>query len=109
MLTTFLAILVYLIGCVLAYGRLYASEALIDAKYPELPPANQPSSFIDGIIWFSWLSFFVGVFIYFQDERGQPYARFLRFHNQDIREQHLANPQAAEWRRMGLIEDISIH
>ena len=108
MLTTFLAILIYLIGCVLAYGRQYAGDSLIDAKYPQLPPAADQHSPIRGLILTSWLSFLVDTYIYFMDERGHPYAKFLRFSNQDIIEQHLANSQAAEWRRMGLIEDISI-
>lgn len=77
-LLTYIAIL-YIIGCVLGYGRFYAS---MDYAYRKGWTDTQISfkvifedSDVLAIILFSWFTFFVGVSIYFEDGEDN----FLKF------------------------------
>lgn len=78
-------ILFYLIGCILAYGRSYASFYIIDEKFIDsLPPKSTDDNFNIAISLFSWVSFITGIFIYFMDNEKY----FLKYTNKDLWERY---------------------
>lgn len=93
-------VLFYLIGVVLAYGRLLASFAQIDADFPMLTPL-QPSPGIKYVSLLSWFAVLTGIIVYFIDESG-PHRQFFRFTMKDIWETHNNNEEAQRYKKLGL-------
>ena len=77
---TIIIITIYLIGCVLTYGRMLASEYEIDEYYIRTIPANPNYKFYIFYSIFSWIGFISGILIYFVD--NQKY--FLKFSYKDL-------------------------
>lgn len=86
-MTTLLIIAIYLIGCVLAYGRLYASFYEIDENYISwISPMGIKNfkGFALFQISMSWVTFLSGVLIYFTDDEKY----FLKWSNKDLIERY---------------------
>lgn len=63
-MTIIYIILIYLLGCILAYGRLYASFYEIDEEYlPTFKPEGMPTEIVLSIL-LSWITFIAGAIIF---------------------------------------------
>ena len=67
----FIIILVYLLGCILVYGKIIGSEYEIEEDYIDLIPCEYFSGGDKSILIlsaYSWTLFFAATIIYFKDK-----------------------------------------
>ena len=74
-----LFITLYIIGGILAYGRLQASMAAIDVRFGHAIE-RIPTSAVVSMVLLSWAAFLAGVIMYFTcDKEYEPHRHFLRY------------------------------
>lgn len=64
---TTIIIILYIIGCILSYGRLTASTYIIDEEFIKFIPPTPAYLTISILSLFSWLAFIAGIFVYFEN------------------------------------------
>lgn len=77
--------LIYIVGCILSYGRVFASFYEIEEKYyiEGIKPSLKEEQFLfTSVAILSWLGFFSGVCVYFL--RGEKY--LLKYSLRNIEE-----------------------
>lgn len=77
--------LIYIVGCILSYGRVFASFYEIEEEYyikGIKPSLKEVQLILTLVAIFSWIGFFTGVYIYFL--RKEKY--FLKYSLRNIEE-----------------------
>jgi phosphate starvation-inducible membrane PsiE len=64
---TTIIIILYLIGCILSYGRINASMYAIDEEFIKFIPPTPAYLTISILSLFSWLMFIAVIFVYFEN------------------------------------------
>ena len=83
-------IVIYLIGCILSFGRIFAFACEADKKCIKyVAPSNLSNWYIIILIvtLLSWVGFIVGVLIYIIDDEHY----FLKYHRLDLWEEYTEN------------------
>lgn len=78
--TILVILVIYIIGCILSYGRHYARMYEIDEDYINTLPPYKDNSFTLLFSLFSWVGFIAGIIIYFGDEEKY----FLKYSNKPL-------------------------